>query len=80
MLTAIPEIRPDADEVSLLKGLFRETRSSGTPYEVLFYSGYDADGEDMYQHEIPQGKLSGTCMGLPTMWNCIKNAFTMPHL
>ena len=79
MLTAITKITPDADEVSLLRGLFRETRSSDTPYEVLFYSGYDTEGDGIYQQEKPQCESSATYKDLPTMWNCIKNAFTMPH-
>jgi hypothetical protein len=80
MLTAMSKISPDADEASLLRGLFRETRSSSTPYEVLFYSGYDANEGDMYQQEMLEGASSTTYKSLPTMWNCIKNALTMPHI
>ena len=78
MFKSVSKIYPEADEVSLLRELTPGDRSPVAPYEVVYYSGHagEIDNDDSHTEMThpPHTRV------LPSMWQCIKNAFSMPNV
>ena len=78
MLQPVSKIHPEADEASLLRKLVPGDRSPVAPYEVVYYSGHAGEiDEDCSQGVSMKPPSSGDP---PSMWQSIKNAFSMPAL
>ena len=77
MLQSVSKIYPDADEASLLKKLTSGDHSPVTPHEVVYYSGHAGEIDDDCSQGVSMHPPYTPV--LPSMWQSIKNAFSMPN-
>jgi hypothetical protein len=87
MLPPTPKIEVQPDEVSMMTTLFSskhvDTSIQRYPCDVDHLSGYDADfvadNIAMLKYtEIHMPAYDDTMFKMPTIWQCVKHAFTMP--
>ena len=78
MLKPALKIQPEADEVSLLQKLTPGDRSPVAPYEVMYYSGHAGEIDEDCSQGVSMKPTSSR--DPPSMWQSIKNAFSMQAL
>ena len=80
MFKSVSKIYPEPDEVSLLRELTPGNRSPVAPYEVVYYSGHagEIDDDDLHPGDTHPPHTEFHMLVLPSMWQCVKNAFSMP--
>ena len=78
MFKSVSKIYPEPDEASLLRELTPGDRSPVAPYEVVYYSGHAGEIDD--DDSLTEKKQPLHTRVLPSMWQCVKNAFNMPNL
>ena len=80
MLRSSSKIHPEPDEVSLLRNFYSGDRSPVVQCEVVYYSGHAGEIHNGSQGVKMNVKMNpSTTRTLPSMWQSIKNAFTMPQ-
>jgi hypothetical protein len=90
------EIEMQPDEVSILASLFSQQSMDHSvrvsPYDIDHYSGYEADiasddnstllyGDLTYEERYRRTHYSTTTLyNVPTIWQCVKKAFTLSSI
>jgi hypothetical protein len=96
MLSDRTQIEIQPDEVSILTSLFSHQSTDNSvrasPYDIDHYSGYEADiatddnstllyGGLTYEERYRKTYYStATLYNVPTIWQCVKKAFTLSSI